>query len=214
MKQISYRGKFIVFEGPDFAGKGEQTVRTFHYLYYRSKSNEFVITREPTMNTPEGKEIRQLLKSLKNPYDAAERLFYLYVEDRKKHLASTILPNLSNGLTVLSDRYKYSTVAYQGAQGIPIDRIVDAHKDLLVPDLTIILTLPIGEWEKRLAQSKDHDEVFDEPRKEFTAKLLENYSRMNEFFPKENITTVSAYWLTKDEIHEKIVAELEKLFSR
>jgi dTMP kinase len=210
--QGNYKGKFIAIEGSDFSGKGTQTMKALSYLYRRSKDAEFYITREPTMHTAEGIEIRRLLRTLKNPFEEAENLFRLYVEDRRKHLQLAIIPNLNFGIHVISDRYKYSTIAYQGAQGVSIEKMIRAHEGFLVPDLTLVFTLTIEEWEKRQSQDITHTEVFDTVRRDFTSQLLDNYSKMNEFFPNENIKIIRGTQY-EEIIHEKVVRELEKILA-
>jgi dTMP kinase len=71
----------------------------------------------------------------------------LYNAARAQHLAEVIEPALAAGKTVLCDRYKDSTVAYQGhASGFPLDILAKVHalpglaRD---PDLTLLLDLPV-----------------------------------------------------------------------
>lgn len=69
----------------------------------------------------------------------------LYMADRAQHLEELIRPCLSEGKTVLCDRYYDATVAYQGfARGLDIGLLNELHglifKDLK-PDLTLLLDL-------------------------------------------------------------------------
>jgi dTMP kinase len=52
---------------------------------------------------------------------------------------SKIIPALKQGYVVVCDRYYYSSVAYQGAQGAPIEWILEVNKWILKPDIAIYL---------------------------------------------------------------------------
>ena len=104
------KGKFIVLDGLDGSGKGTQVKLLANYFFDRDKKNHIFLTREP-YNSEYYEEIRRLLKSGLNPHDNAERLAELFVADRRVH-AALIESLLSQGIDVVSDRYKYSTLAY------------------------------------------------------------------------------------------------------
>ena len=72
--------------------------------------------------------------------------------DRREHVAEVINPALAEGKIVITDRYYYSSVAYQGALGLDPDRILAQNEVLAVrPDLTVILTLPVTQALARLS---------------------------------------------------------------
>ena len=72
--------------------------------------------------------------------------------DRREHVAEIIDPALAEGKIVITDRYYYSSVAYQGALGLDPDRILAQNEVLAVrPDLTVILTLPVAQALARLS---------------------------------------------------------------
>ena len=55
-----------------------------------------------------------------------------------------IKPALEEGYFIILDRYFYSSIAYQGAKGIDINRIINLHKDFIIkPDIVFIFHLPI-----------------------------------------------------------------------
>ena len=65
----------------------------------------------------------------------------LFTKDRKKHIK--IIQNcIKKGITVITDRYKYSTYAYQTAQGIPFEEIHKLQKTMPEPDITILIDTP------------------------------------------------------------------------
>ena len=62
------------------------------------------------------------------------------MSDRREHVVEVIEPALAEGKIVITDRYYYSSVAYQGALGLDPDRILAQNEVLAVrPDLAVIL---------------------------------------------------------------------------
>jgi len=152
------KGLLIVFEGIDGTGKTTQIVALTEYL--RGLGREVVMTREPT-DGPYGKRIRQLYvdRSLCNPKEEME----LFVNDRRQHVAEVIAPALADGKIVLSDRYYFSTVAYQGANGCDPDEIFAANDFAPRPDLMILLTLDVDQSAYRIKKLRgDELDHFEE----------------------------------------------------
>src|SRR3989344_6900612 len=132
------RGLFIVFEGIDASGKTTQLLTLAKHIMDKSKYNHVCMTREPYKLV----EIRKILKQDKDPYKEAEKLAQLFVRDREEHVKELILPLLSKGIYVISDRYKISTFVYQSTQGIQMQRLMDMHKRMPIPDITFIIDTP------------------------------------------------------------------------
>jgi len=109
------KGKLIVFEGVEGAGKTTQMQRLIHWLQtsYFPKVR-LVVTREPG-GTELGKGLRHLLLKQdpgESVSDRAELL--MYAADRAQHVETFLKPELSKGTIVLCDRFTDSTIAYQG----------------------------------------------------------------------------------------------------
>ncbi len=77
-----------------------------------SRGVRVLFTAEPS-DGPVGVFIKSL-KIRAQPEEEAR----LFTEDRRDHLRRTIVPALEKGITVICDRYVYSSAAYQGARGI------------------------------------------------------------------------------------------------
>ncbi len=164
---------FISFEGGDGAGKTTQLESLAEYL--RELGYEVVTTREPG-GTELGKNIRQLLLFGGDVSPKAEAL--LYAADRAHHVATLIRPALARGAVVLSDRYLDSSVAYQGAARLlGADEVRDLSMwatDGLLPDLTILLDVPVAAGAERVGHEQDRieaagDTFHDAVRREFLA---------------------------------------------
>ncbi|RLD17952.1 MAG: dTMP kinase [Caldiserica bacterium] len=144
------KGLFITFEGIDGSGKSTQA------MLLKDRFNQLnrpvVFTKEPG-GTPLGKKIREiLLNDNMNPVSE----FLLFAADRKEHAKKIIVPSLSNGKIVISDRFADSSVAYQGfGRGVPIDFINFVHQNILSglkPDLTFIVDISPEIGLRRLAE--------------------------------------------------------------
>jgi dTMP kinase len=63
----------------------------------------------------------------------------LFAADRYEHLKNEILPALERGEIVVSDRYLYSSLAYQGASGLSLDWVKCINQHAIKPDLAVYL---------------------------------------------------------------------------
>jgi dTMP kinase len=138
------RGKFIVFEGGDGAGKSTQIARLAERL--RAAGHDVVVTREPGGSLG-AEAIRQLLvEGAPDRWSPLAEALLMYAA-RADHLERTIMPALARGAIVLSDRFSDSTMAYQGlAGGLGRERI-ETLEGLVVgaegPDLVVVLDVPV-----------------------------------------------------------------------
>jgi len=206
------KGKFIVLEGIDGSGTTTQAAKLAQYFAQKEGYHLF-LTKEPT-GFETGKEIKRRLKEDKaagiNPFqEKGEEYLKLYVKDRKFHVQELILPCLNQGVHVVSDRYKYSTFAYQGAQGQDLNKIISMHEGLLVPDLVLLLDLPAETALERRKKDKTIPELFEQLN--FQKKVRENYLALPYILPQENILMVDAS-LNLEEVHKQILAHVERLF--
>jgi dTMP kinase len=142
---VAGRGPFITLEGPDGSGKSSLLPRLAAVL--RDRGLDVVTTREPG-STPLGERIRGLLLDTEPRIDHTGRAdALLFAAARTQHVDEVIRPALARGVVVLCDRYADSSLAYQGAgSGIPMDEMRAVQRFAtggLVPDLTILLDLPV-----------------------------------------------------------------------
>ena len=137
---------FITLEGPEGGGKTSQAQRLAEYL--RAEGLEVLLTREPG-GSPIGDQIRNVIMQLENTDMDARTEFLLFSASRAQHIAEVIRPGLENGLTVISDRFFDSSLAYQGyGQRLSLETlkaITIFATGGLTPDLTLLLDLPVEE---------------------------------------------------------------------
>ena len=150
------RGKLITFEGIDGCGKSTQMRLLGQYLTERGVA--VVSTREPG-GTELGRKVRSAL--LDGGAGSVEPLaeLLLYAADRAQHVRRVILPALSLGKVVLSDRFYDATTVYQGyARGFDLE-LVNQLNELatggLKPDLTLLLDLDVETGLKRTMRRGD-----------------------------------------------------------
>jgi dTMP kinase len=147
---MAKRGVLLALEGVDGCGKSTQAELLASAL--RERGLEVVLTCEPT-DSPLGRQIREYFQGSDRYLSPKEEL-NLFMADRRGHVAEVIDPALAEGKIVITDRYYYSSVAYQGALGLDPDRILAQNEVMAVrPDLTVILTLPVAQALARLSRT-------------------------------------------------------------
>jgi len=133
--------RFISFEGGEGSGKSTQIKLLAKKL---AKYGDVITTREPG-GTIEAEIIRNLLvKGKKNKWSGVVETLLLYAA-RKDHIDKIIAPSLKKNKWVLCDRFKESTLVYQGyGKNVDIALIKKLDKIItnnLTPDLTFILDI-------------------------------------------------------------------------
>ena len=133
--------RFISFEGGEGSGKSTQIKLLAKRL---AKYGDVITTREPG-GTIEAEIIRNLLvKGKKNKWSGVVETLLLYAA-RKDHIDKVIAPSLKKNKWVLCDRFKESTLVYQGyGKNVDIDLIKKLDKIItnnLTPGLTFILDI-------------------------------------------------------------------------
>lgn len=146
-------GRLIVFEGVDGAGKSTQIQRLHAALQARGLTT--VLSREPT-DGPFGARIRAA--AARHERLPPQEELQLFLDDRRAHLETLILPALRRGDTVLLDRYFPSTVAYQGARGHDPAHLLAINRAFAPdPDLLLIFDLPPEVGLARIRQHRQQD---------------------------------------------------------
>ena len=142
------KGKLIVFEGVEGAGKTTQMQGLIHWLQASCFLRVgLVATREPG-----GTELGRGLRHLPLKQDAGELVcdraeLLMYAADRAQHVETCLKPELSKGTIVLCDRFTDSTIAYQGyGRGLNLNLIKQLNEiatDGLESDLTLWLDINV-----------------------------------------------------------------------
>jgi dTMP kinase len=133
------RGWFIVFEGVD--GSGKSTQIELLSMKLRDQGIDHIIEREPSDGTI-GRFIRNYAEA-GDRYLQPESEALLFTADRFEH-SKRIEQTLDQGVSVVCDRYYHSTLAYQGAAGVPVAWLRDLQKFAMKPDLVLLLDVDPG----------------------------------------------------------------------
>jgi len=132
---MANKGVFICLEGLDGCGKTTQTRILTKRL--RNEGYGAVSTAEPSRGRI-GQFIRKCcLHGDKRLPPVVEAL--LFAADRFEHVNNEVLPALKEGKIVVSDRYVYSSLAYQGAAGLDLKWIEMVNEHAVRPDLAVFI---------------------------------------------------------------------------
>ncbi len=204
------KGKFIVFEGIDGAGKSTQAKMLADYL--SSKGRQAVLTAEPT-SLESGKALRRALSGAEKKSE--EQLAMMFVSDRIAHNEegeNGIIALLERGIDVISDRYYYSTLAYQG-QTTDYEWVKSMNKKcpkITRPDICFYLDLSAEESLSRIKARNETLEIYENTQK-LTAVRASFMAVIDDLRSEgENITVIDAS-KTVDEMAKAIATETEKI---
>lgn len=152
-------GKFIVFEGTDGSGKSSMLAEAAKHLV--AIEREGVFLQDPG-GTSIGAQIRKTLLNPDNSEMSPLTELLLYSASRSQLVTEKLIPALEQDKVVISDRYIYSTLAYQGVSGkIPestLKTIVTAGCSGIEPDHIILLDVPAEVGLSRVGKSMDRIE--------------------------------------------------------
>lgn len=148
-----------MLDGAEGVGKSTQIRRLAEHLERRGE--RVLLVREPG-GTAVGEAIRTLLLDPGGELGAVGETL-LFLASRAELVERVIAPALVRGETVLADRFFLSTYAYQGAaRGLDLEQVRAANRFAtggLVPDLTILLHLPVARGLERAAVRGGHDRM-------------------------------------------------------
>lgn len=152
---------FIVLEGIDGSGTTTQAERLLTHLHRRGRRAHS--TREPSTG-PVGKLIREVLlgghATTAGTAMHGDTMALLFAADRRDHLEREVTPQLSAGFDVISDRYVWSSLAYQ-AQETDLPWVRGLARNLRQPDLTLLIDLPLDEAARRRSLAGRPEERYD-----------------------------------------------------
>ena len=155
-------GRLITFEGGEGAGKSTQVCILVDRLLRAGR--RAIATREPG-GSPAAEDIRETLLSGKvkqfGPF--AEALLFSIA--RQDHIDTVISDALARGQWVVCDRFLDSTRAYQGVTGGVPAPVISALERLtlhgVMPNLTIVLDIPVEEGLARMARRRGAPDRFE-----------------------------------------------------
>jgi len=169
---VKKKGVFICIEGLDASGKTTHARRLVRDL--RRRGFDALYTTEPSLGEI-GKFIRKYILQRKRRVPSVVEAL-LFAVDRVDHVEKKIEPALEKGKIVVSDRYVYSSLAYQGAAGLDLKWIEEINRLALPPDLAIYMDVPPEVVVKRMKRKKSVMERLETQRRvrDVYMKFVEN----------------------------------------
>lgn len=163
-KDKTLKGKFIVIEGLEGAGKSTAIATVKAWL--EAKGLQVVCTREPG-GTPLAEQLRTLVKqAAPQEQIAPETELLLMYASRVQLLRNVIEPALSVGQWVLADRHDLSSRAYQGGGRQLGDTLINTLRQAVLgdtrPDLTLYLDIDPALGLARAAHRGELDRIEQE----------------------------------------------------
>lgn len=182
-------GKFITFEGPDGAGKTTVLKNVVERLKTsKFKMADFVITREPG-GSKVSNQIRDIVLNQVDANIDINTEVLLFAAARRQHVVEKIVPALTDGKTVISDRFLDSSVAYQGGgRQFGLDKVLDINQYAtggLEPDVTFYLKLEPEVGLKRINTTRTGEiNRLDEEDMNFYRRTVKAYDQIIESNPQ------------------------------
>jgi len=194
---------FVVFEGLDGTGTTSQLRLLQEAFAALGRQDVVLFTCEPTDDSI-GKLIRQALSGALEM--DAKTVAYLFGADRCEHIYGKegIVAQLQTGKAVFSDRYLFSSLAYQGlAAGKELARVLNAPFPL--PEYLFFFDLPAKTAMERIEKRNLPREIYE--KEAFQQKVADEYHAILRYYaetaPDMRIIRIDAAQSIA-EIHEKI----------
>jgi dTMP kinase len=193
---VATKGKIIVIEGTDKAGKTSQSRMLAETLKVSGKV--CVILDFPDYTTPIGIEIKAFLEGKRDyPPEVKHLLFSANRWEKKKEIESM----LENGTIIVMNRYWESNLVYGVANGMDVNWLLRLDKGL--PKANIVLVILVNpSISARRAEMQDAFE--SDPQ--LAAKAYENYLK----FAKQFRWRIIDGSKSKEQVHQEIMKIIRK----
>ncbi len=211
-------GHFIVLEGID--GSGTSTQAALLGKWFRARGLPVLVTHEPT-DGPIGAMIRQVLThrlvvcGMTGPRAPTwATMALLFAADRLDHLESSILPNLLDGVTVISDRYDLSSIAYQSITSAAnvdpsvVEWVRTINGRARRPDLTIVLDVAPEVAARRREERAYTTELYEESA--LQEALARSYGKAESLVPGDHLVHVDGN-ADVQAVHAAVVEAVRRL---
>lgn len=173
------RGLFITFEGPD--GSGKTTVSTAVTERLEKEGYKVRYTREPG-GSKIAEQIRSIILDPENTEMDARTEALLYAASRRQHLVDKVLPALEEGITIISDRFVDSSLAYQGCgRQIGIEEVFAINQFAIeghMPYRTIFLNIDAETGLERISKGRTYLDRLDQESVEFHERVYNGYKEV------------------------------------
>ncbi len=194
---------FWVLEGLDGAGTTTQLKNLESYMNERNMP--VFRTAEPTIYET-GKFIRRVLSGeVKVPQSTVA---YLFAADRDNHLNNPeygIRAHLDQGRTVISDRYFFSSFAYQSI-GFDPEAVLMLNSRFPFPEVVLYVDTPVEDCISRIDSRGGDKEIYE--KLEYQTAVHDNYEKLFSALPDGCRLIRVDGTLSREEIFGILVREL------
>lgn len=194
------KGMLITVEGIDGAGKSSVVTHLGALLY---ESGYSVVTTKEPGGTKLGMVLRQMLQYQEVPI-APRAEYLMFAADRAQHFHEVVIPALTNGAVVISDRMSDSSLAYQGfgrGHDLTMIKIINQWSmQGIEPDLTVYLKIPIDLAYERMQVRGVEKTVFESEKREFLERVARGFDQI--FATRSNVIVIDATQDQKTVIQE------------
>lgn len=194
------KGLLIAVCGLDGSGKSTQIQKLENW--FRNQQLPTLLTKQPTDYYRQDLRVREYLDN--GQCGSMEALAMLAAADRLWHIKTLIEPSLKEGVSVISDRYLFSSLAYFSARGLDVQYVKQLNNGTLIPDLTVFLDVEPKILLQRISIRDGKTTKFEEREPTMFTKVREAF--LNEALPSNALIIDGT--LSEEEIHKIIIGEL------
>jgi dTMP kinase len=193
---VAIRGKIVVIEGTDKAGKGSQSRMLAETL--KASGKICVILDFPDYTTPIGMEIKAFLEGKRDyPSEVKHLLFSANRWEKKREIESM----LENGTIIVMNRYWQSNLVYGVANGMDINWLLRLDKGMPKEDVVLLILVNPSVSAKR-AEIQD---TFESDT-QLATNAYKNYLK----FAKQYQWKVIDGSKRKEQVHQEIMKIIRK----
>lgn len=173
---------FTAFEGIDGSGKSTAVRGTVKILSEKFNCSKLpLVTAEPTKDKT-GVLIRKKLSSGNNDVFFNREMALLFAADRLHHTNTVINPALKNKTPVISDRYLFSSLAYQSVF-IDYDWVKSINEFAIVPDVTVFIDVAIETAVSRIEKNRTNLDLYETV--DFLSRVYRQYEHILDDYSKK-----------------------------
>ena len=195
---------FIAVEGIDGSGKST-TIREIK-RYLESKGEAVYLTAEPT-TLATGKIVRNFLSETNSDTPLIHEMLALaFAADRINHLREEIWPALRKKQTVITDRYFFSSVAYQSLN-VSYEWVKGINRFATLPDVLVFIDVSVDKAVERLTKFRTSTEIYE--KRELLQQIDRNYREVIKEF-EDNLKVI---YLNGNLDIDKIYSDVEEKFA-
>ncbi len=183
-------GILCTIEGVD--GSGKTTLLKKLEQRFTQENISVFFTKEPGA-TQIGKQLRSIILNKETPLCPFAE-FLLFAADRAQHFQEFIIPKLTNGALIISDRMADSSVVYQGyLKEIDLNKITTINNwcmQNMQPDLVFYLQITARDAQERIQAIRGLSDKFEEELLIHLDKLVYAFDTL--FKDRDNVIIINA----------------------